>query len=550
MSKELVAGTDAWDRVVESLDHDPAEGLNMAHECCERWATDRGRLALSVRHADGSVERLTYFELAREAARASAVFADAGLRRGDRIAAVLGRQVEAWIAAFAAWRSGLVYVPLFAGFGGEALAQRMRAAEARTVIVDQECRGAVEDAIALLEWDVEVFTVAGARGGGVRRGDRSFWAEMERAEPDGPRVETAADETAVIMFTSGTTSVPKGCVIPHSGFLALLPWFDHSCALTEGDVLFTTTDPGWSFGLLSTGITAMARGLPRVMYSGPFDPRAWFEVIEAEQVTHVASVPTAFRSLVAAGRRFGIPACVTGATSAGEPLDAETVSGWTELTGGAPIRDGYGQTELGMLLANLEGDEIVPGALASVVPGWTVRLLDEENREIEGPGRGAIVVRRRPFQLTADYVNAPDLWRARWIDGEWFRTGDIAERDSDGRWWFVGRDDDVIVTAGYNVGPAEIESVLLSHDAVAEAAVVAASDPSRGGSAVRAVLVLAEGRSPSDSLTKELQDAVRSGIGRHAYPRIVEYVDSLPKTETGKIRRAYLRQQRLVATGG
>ena len=531
-----------WDRVVATLDGDPTVSVNMAHECCERWAADRGRLALTIRHPGGRDERWTYFDLAREAARAAAVFADLGLERGDRVAAVLGRQVEAWIAAIAAWRSGLVYVPLFAGFGGEALAQRIQAAGAGTVIVDHESRGSVEDACRALGRELEVITVVGERGVGLHRGDRSFWAEMARQGPHGPRVETAPEETAVVMFTSGTTSVPKGCVIPHSGFISLLPWFDRSSALTEADVLFTTTDPGWSFGLLATGATAMSRGLPRVMYSGPFDPRAWFEVIESEQVTHIASVPTAYRSLVAAGRRYGMPSCLTGATSAGEPLDPDTVKAWIELTG-SPIRDGYGQTELGMMVANLEGDEIVPGALASVVPGWEVRLLGEDDREVVGPGRGEMAFRSRPFQLTATYLNRDDLWSERWVDDEWFRTTDVAERDAEGRYWFVGRDDDVIVTAGYNVGPAEIESVLLEHDAVAEAAVVAAPDPERGGSAVRAVLVLAAGRAPSSKLTEELQEAVRAGIGRHAYPRIVEYVDSLPKTETGKIRRAQLRSE-------
>lgn len=531
-----------WEAVIDGLDQDPTEGLNMARECCGRWARDRGRLALIIVHPDGSREHWTYFDLARQAARAAGAFAAAGLERGDKVAAVLTRQVEAWIAALAAWQSGLVYVPLFCGFGAEALAQRINAAGVRGVVVDHRWRVSLAEAQPQLDEDITVFTVTEPGGDGLQPHDRDFWSEVRVNPPDRPAVDTATGETAVLMFTSGTTSVPKGCIIPHGGLLSLMPWFEHSCNLDESDVLFTTTDPGWSFGLLSTGAIAMAKGLTRVMYTGDFDPKAWFDVIESEQVTHIAAVPTAFRRLVADGRRYGIPACLTGATSAGEPLDENTVTGWTELTG-TPIRDGYGQTELGMVLANLAVPEtpIVAGALAAVVPGWEVRLVDEAGDTVDGVGQGMIAVRRPPFQLTNGYANAPDTWDARWFDGDWFRTGDIARRDEAGLWWFVGRDDDVIVTAGYNVGPAEVESVLLLHPGVAEAAVVAAPDPKRGGSAIRAVVVLEDGTAPSSELTAELQDSVRVAIGRHAYPRIVEYVDSLPKTETGKLRRTVLR---------
>lgn len=530
-----------WDRYVAALDQHPATGLNLANECCDRWARGSERVALIVRHADGSSDRHTYRDLMRASERAANVFAQAGLKRGDRLAAVLSRQVEAWIAALAAWRSGLLYVPLFCGFGADALAQRLKAAHADAVVVGHPWRDTLEAARGRLDADLDVFTVAGAGGAGIRDGDRSFWADMDQAPDRHQIAQTAAHEPAVLMFTSGTTSVPKGCVIPHQGIVSLLPWMDLSCGLTERDVLFTTTDPGWSFGLLSTGAAPMTAGITRVMYTGDFDARAWLDVIEAERVTHIAAVPTAFRRLVAEGLRSGFPSCLRGATSAGEPLDEVAVTGWQELTD-APIRDGYGQTELGMVIANLDdGRAVVPGALASVVPGWNVRLIDDERRTVRGPGQGMIAVERPPFQLTSTYVNAQDLWDARWFDGDWFLTGDIARRDEDGRYWFVGRDDDVIVTAGYNVGPAEVESVLMTHPAVAEAAVVAAPDLRRGGDAVRAVLVLAPGNSASPELTEELKKLVREGIGRHAYPRLVEYVDALPKTETGKIRRAAIR---------
>ncbi|MFI5613298.1 acyl-CoA synthetase [Amycolatopsis sp. NPDC051903] len=527
-----------WRRVLGTLEQDPAEGFNLAYECCERWASDPGRVALIVRGPDGSSRRYAYTDLARHGERAANAFTARGLSRGARVAALLGRQVEAWIAAIGTWRAGLTYVPLFCGFGPEAVAQRLNSAGAEAVVVDARWRPALEAARAHLKRDVVVFTV----GASPLAGDHDFLAELEIDHPATPMAPTAAHDPAVVMFTSGTTSEPKGCVIPHSGVLALLPWFDHSVAAGPGDILFTTTDPAWSFGLMSTGAAPMVRGLTRVMYTGDFDANAWLDVIEQERVTCVTSVPTAYRRLVAAARERGVARSIRSAISAGEPLDAATADAWRQLTG-APIRDGYGQTDLGMMVANLAADDahLAPGSLSAVVPGWEARLLTQTGEVISGPGQGEIVFRRPPFQLSATYANAPDLWRSRLVDGDWFRTMDVVRRDDAGRWHFVGRDDDVIVTAGYNVGPGEVEAVLTAHPSVLEAAAVAATDPNRG-SVVRAVVVPAPGVVPTAGLTAALQDLVRREVGRHAYPRIVEYAEELPKTVTGKIRRSALRE--------
>jgi acetyl-CoA synthetase len=528
-----------WRRVTQSLTQDPERGLNTFQEACGRWASDRSKLALVVRHHDGTSERWTYHELAREAARAARMFAEGGLRPGERVAAVLTRQVEAWICALAAWRSGLVYVPLFVGFGGDALAARLASSQARAVVVDHRWRSAVEDAQQVLDRDIEVVTVGGPRGVGIRRGDRSFWAEMARCAPDGPAVETTRDMPATLMFTSGTTSEPKACVIPHSGFVALIPFVRHVFAVDERDLLFATSDPGWSYGLYTTGCAPMSLGIPRIIYTGEFNPQAWLRVIEEEQVTFAAGAPTAFRRLLAAARRSGFPNSLRGASTAGEPLDAETSQGWHDLSG-TRIRDGYGLTEVGMVLGDLADPEVTtePGALAAAVPGFEVELVDANGRPTDAD-EGRIAIRRPPFQLSIGYENAPDAWDRRWHD-DWYVTDDIAQRNSKGNWRFAGRADDVIVTSGYNVGPVEVESILLENPGVAEAAVVAAPDPDRGA-VIRAVVVRAEGAPSADVLVPQLQDAVRRRLGRHAYPRVVEFVDSLPRTATGKLRRAELR---------
>lgn len=539
MLEDIPPPAKVWQHVLESLDQDPRRGLNTFAEACGRWASDRGRLALIVRHSDGTAERWTYTELAREAARAGRVLTRLGLRPGDRVAGVLSRQVEAWICALAAWRAGLVYVPLFCGFGEDALAFRLRASGARVVVVDHRWRHAVDDARAQLSDDVDVVTVAGPRGIGIRHGDRSFWAELEGSAPDGPQVATSADDAATLMFTSGTTSDPKACVLPHSGFVSLLPYVRHVFAIDRRDLLFTTSDPGWSYGLYTTGCAPMALGIPRVLYTGDFDPQSWLGVIDDEHATYATGAPTAFRRLLATAQRRGFPAPLRGASTAGEPLDAETVIDWSEVSG-TQIRDGYGLTEIGMVLANLGNPQtpIAPGSLASAVPGFEVTLVERDGRPATGD-EGLIAIHRPPFQLSSGYENAPQAWDARWR-GDWYVTDDLARRDEEGRWWFAGRADDVIVTAGYNVGPVEVESILLEHPAVAEAAVVAAPDPARG-SIVRAVVACAGDAPAPESLTQQLQDAVRQRLGRHAYPRVVEFMETLPRTATGKVRRAELR---------
>lgn len=534
----LPSTAEVWSGVVSRLSYDPAEQLNTFHESCGRWAADPGRLALVVRHADGSSQRWTYAELSRAAASASSVMASMGLRRGDRVASVLSRQVESWVVALAAWRSGITVVPLFVGFGAEALRTRLRTARTSAVVVDHRWRAAVDDALSGLDQECAVLTVAGPDGAGLQRGDWSFWERLEAAVQVPDAVRTSADEPATLMFTSGTTSEPKACVLPHSGFLSLVPFVEHVFAVGAGDVLFGTSDPGWSYGLYTSGCVVMSLGIPRVLYTGDFDPQAWLDVIEAESVTYAVGAPTAFRRLLTAARERGMPAGLRGASTAGEPLDPETVAAWREL-GGTDIRDGYGLTEVGMVLGNL-GDPplpVEPGLLAGAVPGFEVELLDADGRPVAAGERGVLAIERPAFQLSTGYDNASEAWQARWQDDR-FVTDDLFTRDEHGRFAFAGRVDDVIVTAGYNVGPAEVEAVLLEHPGVLEAAVVASPDPDRG-SVVRAVLVVGDTAGPD--LTAQLQDLVRRRVGRHAYPRLVEYVDALPRTATGKIMRATLR---------
>lgn len=535
------SSSDVWKTAAARLDHDPNVQLNTFHEACGRWATDRSRLALTVVDAAGGREMWSYYELARAAAKASGMFARLGLQRGDRIASVMTRQSESWITALAAWRAGMVYVPLYAGFGASAMAMRINESRTKLVVVDAAYRDALEEARAEIREDIIVITVGGDKGRGIRHGDVSFWADLDTATPADEAI-TTKDDIATLMFTSGTTSAPKSCMMTHAAFLALTPFVEYAFGLDTSDLLFATSDPSWSYGLYTSGAAPMSLGIPRLMYSGDFDAYKWLDVIAREDVTATAGAPTAFRRVLNATKRTGWPAAYRTAATAGEPLDIDTVAEWQQRAG-FDIRDAYGLSEVGMVLCNLMRPTprpVKPGWLSSAVPGFDVELRTLAGGRAAVGEEGVLAIRRPPFALTRGYENAPEAWEGRFVD-DWYVTDDLFVQDEDGYFQFRGRADDVIVTSGINVGPVEVETILMEHPGIDEAAVVASPDPGRG-SVVRAVLVKTASAPSDDVLCEELKQAVAAGIGRHAAPRVFEFVESLPRTETGKVRRAALRQ--------
>jgi acetyl-CoA synthetase len=537
LAERHMSADEIWKAAEARLDWPIATGMNTAHEACDRWARDRARLAMTLIHPDGRREQWTFAELSRASNQLATAWVSAGLQRGDRVAGLISQQVEAFIAALAAWRAGFVYMPLFVGFGASGLAQRLNGGDPAAIVVDSHYRRALTEAKELMNTEPLVYTITESGGRGLVRGDFSFWAELDRHGADTEMVVTAPDEPATLIYTSGTTGAAKGCLQSHSLPLTIQSFLRHTFALEPGDMMFTGANPGWAYGLYTTGIGPMSLGHPRVVYTGDFDPRAWLKIFEQEKVTYVAAAPSAFRRLTEAAQRYGLSKSVRGATSAGEPLDAPLAKAWRDLTG-SDIQDGYGASESAMVLANLASPEAptVPGALTSVVPGFDVELVDEDGNP--QPEQGILALNHPRYQASSGYRNGADLWAARWR-GDKFLTGDMFRRDEDGRYWFVGRADDLIVTSGYNVGPSEVEGIILANPAVTEAAVVGAPDAARG-TVVHAVVVT-NGLVPQDQLAEELRTAVREKLGRHAYPRIIDFVDELPKTETGKIKRNVLR---------
>ncbi|MBU8834330.1 AMP-binding protein [Mycolicibacterium goodii] len=531
----------AWAVIESRLDRDPfGADFNTAHEACIRYASDPGRMALTIRHEDGSADRWTYHDLDREAAKAARVFARAGLRPGDRVAGLLSRQVESWITALAAWRSGLVYVPLFGGFGPEPISLRLKAARVAAVVVDAKYRRALQQAQQLGDVDVTVFVT----GASVEAGDRSFWSELDAADADGPVVPTKLGDTATVLFTSGTSGTPKACVMTHAAFLSVMPYVVSVLGLgpQSRDVVFSTADPAWAYGLYSTGASVMALGVHRVMYTGPFDPEKWYRVLSEEQATVVTTAPAALRRWTEPLAKGGVPPSLRLVAAAGEPLTEAVASAWA-ATGAPAVRNGYGLSEVGMLLGDVldAGTSLHPGKIAGSIPGFEVFLAGRDGTPVGAGEPGLIAVRRPRHQMSAAYENVPERWKTRWR-GDVFLTEDLAVRDAGGRWQVLGRDDDIIIASGHNVSPVEVENALLQHPGVAEAAAVAHVDDVYGN-VVRAVVVRTDTAPAEGVMVDELKSLVGQHVGRYAAPRVVDFVSELPRTEVGKLRRSALRAE-------
>ena len=535
-AERALQNRELWERAESRLSRPLEGGYNIVVEACDRWASDTDRVAVIFSDGRGTRDVWTFARLRDASARLATALSALGVAQGDRVAGVMDRGPAPFVTALAAWRLGAVYVPLYSAFGPDALAYRIGGSTPRVIVADADHLDGVTDAVNRCACECEVIRVGEPREN--LDAGRELWALIQDNRPAEAIAYTRVDDPAVIMYTSGTTGEPKGCVQVHGVVFSLQPFLLHSLALTTEDLLFAGADPGWSYGLFTSGIAVQSLGLPRVVPLGRLDPDVWVQIMHDEGVSLVAGAPTMLRILVKGAGDQGFPQSMRGATCAGEPLDEGLVRRWREA-GGGRIQNTYGQSELGMVLADLAGDEDrwVPGSFGSAVPGFQLELRDPLS---EGPvTSGLLTVRDPTFQAANGYWEGQEKWSRRWIDESTFSTGDLMRRTAEGSWQFVGRDDDLIITSGYNIGPAEIEGILLEHSAVAEAAVVAFPDEERGA-LVRAVIALTG--DPAPRLGAEIKQMVRDRLGRHAVPRIIEIVDELPKTKTGKIRRVDVRE--------
>ncbi len=513
---------------------------NFARDAIDRHAArDPDARALLWVGPDGSVVDRSFGEIASLSRRIARLLEEAGVGRGEAMLIVLSRHHAWWTLMTAGLRAGLVLVPGTTQLSAKDIAYRIAASGAVAVATDAANAEKLEHAIEMAGTDAPRarLLVDGARDG---------WIDMARAAAAMPddfaTVDTAAEEPALCYFTSGTTGMPKMTVHGHVYALAHEPtgrwWLD----LAPGDLHWNVSDTGWAkaawssyFGPWHMGAAVFVDG------AGGFDPKRALSMFARFPVTSLCAAPTVYRMFVqedlSAFRFPHLRHCV----GAGEPLNPEVIETWRRATG-LIIRDGYGQTETTLLCGSFPCLPVRPGSMGRPAPGIDLQIIDEEGNVLPPGEEGDIAVRVRPERppgLFLGYRDDPER-TAACFRGDWYLTGDRGLRDEEGFFWFVGRADDVILSSGYRIGPFEVESALLEHPAVVESAVVASPDPTRG-EVVKAFVVLAPGFAPDEALVRALQEHVKATTAPYKYPRRIEFVASLPKTVSGKIRRVELR---------
>jgi acetyl-CoA synthetase len=453
----------------------------------------------------------------------------------------MGKSRAYLVALVAIWRLGAVQVPLFTALAPPAIDYRLRASGCRLVICDASQRAklsAIEDRSA---WRVAT--------AGPADGETANLQELIASGRRGmPAAALGGSGALVQLYTSGTTGKPKGVVVPIRALAAFQAYLEFGLDVRRSDIFWNAADPGWAYGLYFGVLAPLAAGRANLLLDAGFSPETTFGVLDRFGVTNFAAAPTVYRALRASGLRPRRRLHLRCASSAGEPLTPE-VNQWARKGLGVEVRDHYGQTEAGMLINNHQQPglrrPLKPGSMGRPMPGWSAAVLDERGREARPGelGRVAVDLGRSPLAWFFGYAGTSDRSGDRFsADGRWYFTGDMGRVDKGGDFYFAARDDDVIIMAGYRIGPADVEAAILQHPAVAECAVVAVPDQIRG-EVVEAVVVLRPGHDPSDALTAEIQEAVRRGYAAHAYPRRIHYADSLPRTPSGKVQRFLLRQQ-------
>ena len=512
-------------------------GLNACVECCDRHVAP-GKVALNWIGKDGAERALTFAELQEGAARFANMLADAGIGPGDVVAGMLPRIPELMVTILGTWRAGAVYQPLFTAFGPKAIETRLATSGAKLVVTNMANRLKLDDVPDCPKVAVVLDADEAAPAGDI---DLAATLEVMGASFD-PVMRKGAD-LFLMMSTSGTTGAPKGVPVPLKALMSFDSYMRDAIDLRPSDTFWNIADPGWAYGLYYAVTGPLLLGHQTTFYEGPFTVESTYDVIRRLGITNFAGAPTAYRVMIAAGGAAAAP--VKGqlrvVSSAGEPLNPEVIR-WFAENLAAPIHDHYGQTEVGMVVNNHHGLDhpVRAGSSGLAMPGYRVAVLDEAGNELPS---------NKPGVLAVDIANSPLCWfTGYWlkdtpaIAGGYYRTGDTVEFEPDGSISFIGRSDDVITSSGYRIGPFDVESALLEHSAVTEAAVVGVPDPERT-ELVKAFIVLAKGVEGNEELAEELRLHVRSRLSAHAYPRLIEFVPELPKTPSGKIQRFILRRQ-------
>jgi acyl-coenzyme A synthetase/AMP-(fatty) acid ligase len=530
-----VANIGDYEQTYAEFDWETPERFNFGRDVVDRWAA-QDRPAMIWLGTNGEERRLDFAQFSVLSNRFANAAREMGIARSDRVMVLLGKVPEWHAILTGLLKVGAIAIPC---------APQLRAS-------DLKFRAEHSGSVAMISGPEGIDEVEKIRGdvpglhhfislGEESDGWDSYEALMDAASDDFTAEDTAADEGAFILYTSGTTKHPKGVLhthgYTHAKWMQAKYWLD----LHEGDRLWCTSGTGWAKSIWNVFLGPWSQGTEIFFHEGGFDPAERLELMERYDITVLCQAPTEYRLLAKTPEleRANLSS-IRHAVSAGEPLNAPVIERWKELHG-LTIYDGYGQTENTLLVGNYPGLDVRPGSMGKPSPGCDVKILDMEGNECPPDEPGDIALAGRIPALFKEYWEQPDETKAVFRNG-YYLTGDRAYRDTDGYLWFVGRSDDVILSAGYRIGPFEIESILIEHPAVVESAVVPVPDEDRG-SIVKAYIVVGQDYEPSDKLAKEIQDYCKSNTAPYKYPRRIEFIGDLPKTTSGKIRRVELRQR-------
>lgn len=529
----------------EDFEWNIPDTYNAGVDVLTQHADDPNQAALYHENETGETSQYTFQELERRSNELATALRARGIERGDRIAVVASQRVETALVHVTAYKLGAIAVPLSVLYGPDALEFRLSDSGTKTIFADPDVFESVEQAVKAVE---SIERVVGM--GAIPKTPEGVKAERFD-DLQGPQsfepVDTAPDDPAILIYTSGTTGQPKGVLQGQQYLLGHLPCVQMALELPWHDVdsvLYTPADWAWVGGLYDVLLPAWHYGLPAVGYkSSGFNPEMTFELIEKYEVTQPMLTPTMLKMMAQIDPAEYDLGHVVAIATGGEPVPRE-LHRWVDETFGVPLNELYGQTESNLVVSNCsQWFEAEPGSMGRPVPGHTVDIVDEDGTSLPPDEVGSIAVKAPDPVMFQKYWNDSELTTDSFlgVDGEWMDTDDIGYKDADGRLWFTARDDDVIITSGYRVGPAEVEDALLEHDAVANAAVIGVEDETRG-QIVKAFVVSTNSTEQNEDMKREIQQYVRENLAKYQYPRELEFIDELPKTTTGKIQRYKLRE--------
>lgn len=537
-----------WDGARRELVELPGgHGLNIAHVAVDQHVLQGNGQRIAIRWigSGGSRSDISYQDLSWSASRFANALKALGIGAGDRVFSLLGRVPELHIAALGTWKLRAVFCPLFSAFGPEPVKARMLIAKPVVIVTTSKLFvRKIQPILADLPFLKHVILTDGGAGG------LDFNALLAAASPSFEIEPTSPEELAILHFTSGTTGRPKGAMHVHAAVIAHRATAIHALDLKPDDIYWCTADPGWVTGTSYGIIAPLVVGCTLILDEAEFDAERWYSTLDKHRVNVWYTAPTAIRMLIRAGdelpKRFDLSA-LRFIASVGEPLHPEAVV-WGEQVLGRPIHDNWWQSETGgIMIANTASMKIKPGSMGLALPGIEAAIVRREDDAVEvvaeNDVEGELALRPGWPSMFRGYLNEDERYK-KCFAGGWYLTGDMATKDSDGYFWFVGRADDVIKSAGHLIGPFEVESALLAHPAVAEAAAIGVPDPV-AGEVVKAYVSLRPGHTADEALMKELMAHARKKLGPAVAPRQIAFSEGLPRTRSGKIMRRLLKAREL-----